>query len=585
MAHIKVGSDVPEKATAVGSTPTSVFTFNFTYISAADIKVYRDGVLLPSSEYTLVGNAADRGFEGGEVTLNTAISNKTLLIKRATDRARATDFPTSGTFDIDGSNTEFDAFRLIAQEIDTRITRSLRFKEFDANLPSGELPTLDDIKGKYLRFNITTGEPEPVAADPLGETSADLVTYLPSDGSSETTVRAHLRRTSVKEFGGGNTTANMGIGYNAISGNKLLVRSDDPDISTDSGISTTVQFQRIARYGASATVNPKALRVYYQVNDGAEIAARPWSISGEIENYSTSNTSGEGGTAVSGVAIKHASNTGIMFGGHFQVRDETDGVTGGGIIGVELNIQANGADTNSNRIGIDLIARTWAGGTSAGDFTAGLRVRNTTGGNGTWLKGISVEDTGSTRKMPLGISIDTSPGSGGVGLQDAGNKDIGISMGSTYAEAAIKFTSAAVYQMRSTTGAVSSTADLFLEANSAVGVILNGTYTSGNAIRLRGGQAIAWENTGVIKTYYDSGSSQIRLMASASDRMAFEIDPSPRILMNGTQVLQEQISGWGAPTGTATRTAFNTASVTLSQLAERVKALIDDATTHGIIGA
>lgn len=53
----------------------------------------------------------------------------------------------------------------------------------------------------------------------------------------------------------------------------------------------------------------------------------------------------------------------------------------------------------------------------------------------------------------------------------------------------------------------------------------------------------------------------------------------------GTQVVGARITGWGAPTGTATRTAFATGSVTLAQLAERVKALIDDLTIHGLIGA
>lgn len=46
-------------------------------------------------------------------------------------------------------------------------------------------------------------------------------------------------------------------------------------------------------------------------------------------------------------------------------------------------------------------------------------------------------------------------------------------------------------------------------------------------------------------------------------------------------------TGWATATGTATRTTFDTATVTLSQLAERVKALIDDihATAgHGLIG-
>jgi hypothetical protein len=52
----------------------------------------------------------------------------------------------------------------------------------------------------------------------------------------------------------------------------------------------------------------------------------------------------------------------------------------------------------------------------------------------------------------------------------------------------------------------------------------------------------------------------------------------------GTQLLTARQTGWGAPTGTATRTTFATASVTLPVLAEHVKALIDDLTTHGVIG-
>ncbi|MBK9944220.1 MAG: fibronectin type III domain-containing protein [Kouleothrix sp.] len=52
----------------------------------------------------------------------------------------------------------------------------------------------------------------------------------------------------------------------------------------------------------------------------------------------------------------------------------------------------------------------------------------------------------------------------------------------------------------------------------------------------------------------------------------------------GTQVVGTRKTGWGAPTGTATRTAFATGSVTTAQLAERVKALIDDLTSHGLIG-
>jgi hypothetical protein len=50
-------------------------------------------------------------------------------------------------------------------------------------------------------------------------------------------------------------------------------------------------------------------------------------------------------------------------------------------------------------------------------------------------------------------------------------------------------------------------------------------------------------------------------------------------------VVGSRKTGWAAPTGTATRTAFDTATVAVADLAERVKALIDDLTSHGLIGA
>lgn len=57
---------------------------------------------------------------------------------------------------------------------------------------------------------------------------------------------------------------------------------------------------------------------------------------------------------------------------------------------------------------------------------------------------------------------------------------------------------------------------------------------------------------------------------------AYEVD--------GTQVVTNRVTGWAAATGTATRTTFATSTVTTAQLAERVKALIDDLITHGLIG-
>lgn len=67
----------------------------------------------------------------------------------------------------------------------------------------------------------------------------------------------------------------------------------------------------------------------------------------------------------------------------------------------------------------------------------------------------------------------------------------------------------------------------------------------------------------------------------------FNFNPNVGLEYAGNKVLAARKTGWATATGTATRTTFDTATVTTAQLAERVKALIDDlhATAgHGIIG-
>jgi hypothetical protein len=63
-----------------------------------------------------------------------------------------------------------------------------------------------------------------------------------------------------------------------------------------------------------------------------------------------------------------------------------------------------------------------------------------------------------------------------------------------------------------------------------------------------------------------------------------DINTTEQYLVDSVQVVSNRATGWAAPTGTATRTTFVTSTVTTAQLAERVKALIDDLTTHGLIG-
>jgi hypothetical protein len=88
--------------------------------------------------------------------------------------------------------------------------------------------------------------------------------------------------------------------------------------------------------------------------------------------------------------------------------------------------------------------------------------------------------------------------------------------------------------------------------------------------------------------YFASGASTSYVIVTEGKSLFggnVEISTGNTLQIGLDQIATSRRTGWAAPTGTATRTTFNTATVTLAQLAERVKALIDDLTTHGLIGA
>jgi hypothetical protein len=63
------------------------------------------------------------------------------------------------------------------------------------------------------------------------------------------------------------------------------------------------------------------------------------------------------------------------------------------------------------------------------------------------------------------------------------------------------------------------------------------------------------------------------------------LNVSTSVKVNGVQMLSGRSTGYTAMTGVANRaTAYDTSTITLPQLAQRVKALLDDLTTNGIIG-
>ncbi len=63
------------------------------------------------------------------------------------------------------------------------------------------------------------------------------------------------------------------------------------------------------------------------------------------------------------------------------------------------------------------------------------------------------------------------------------------------------------------------------------------------------------------------------------------VDATTSYKIGGTKVIGARVTGWTAASGTATRSTFDTATVTLPELAQRVKAFLDDLIAHGLIGS
>jgi hypothetical protein len=160
---------------------------------------------------------------------------------------------------------------------------------------------------------------------------------------------------------------------------------------------------------------------------------------------------------------------------------------------------------------------------------------------------------------------------------------------------------APAYHLRVISSAAATGADILLEDSSPVGIVLNGTYSSGNAIRTIAGNAIAFEGTGAIKVLYDSGTSSIQWRNGATERFRMTYGATPSFSLNGTQVLTTRRTGWTADTGTAKRTANATYSGTaeaaytqatiqalmdaVRDATQTIKAMKDDNITHGFYGA
>lgn len=107
-------------------------------------------------------------------------------------------------------------------------------------------------------------------------------------------------------------------------------------------------------------------------------------------------------------------------------------------------------------------------------------------------------------------------------------------------------------------------------------VIVAGRDTDGTA-------NLSFQNNGftVNNAQLSATTNALKVIVGGADRITMN---ATGLGFNGAAAVAKS-TGWGAATGTATKTTFDTATVTTAELAQRVKALLDYLTTRGDIGA
>ncbi|MDP2495849.1 hypothetical protein Q8W25_17610 [Shimia thalassica] len=87
-----------------------------------------------------------------------------------------------------------------------------------------------------------------------------------------------------------------------------------------------------------------------------------------------------------------------------------------------------------------------------------------------------------------------------------------------------------------------------------------------------------------------AGDSYFSILIDGTEQMT--IDPNGNvdvrnghIELSGQKIIEARKTGWAVPSGTANRGSFTTSTATVEELAERLKAVIDDLRGHGLIGA
>ena len=164
MATIEIAdNDARVQYTQAVVASTTQLTIDFPFFDLDDINVIvttAAGIDTTLSRgtgtgtFAVTGTAVDDGFSGGYITLgdNYSAGTDTFTIFRDIPVARTTDFPTSGPFNISSLNTELDKIIAIEQELETKVSRTMKLSDSDT-AASITLPSSAARANKFLSFD------------------------------------------------------------------------------------------------------------------------------------------------------------------------------------------------------------------------------------------------------------------------------------------------------------------------------------------------------------------------------------------------------------------------------------------------
>ena len=260
-------------------------------------------------------------------------------------------------------------------------------------------------------------------ADPTGVADSTLAFSALATIQNSIVPQGTYLLNSIPTLGAGVIQFDRGVTLTGSGASSYPVNSPSVEVqfvqtAATSSDNSTLAIRRNASYvGGTAGVVSSAFRTDVYTSAGA--SNYEWGITSVMNNYATAGQN----VAIYGQGNKET-GAGPTWAGCFEARDgsgNSNPTTG--LIGLEVDILANGTDSHNSRIGIDVVAGIGVGSTNAPVVSCGIRIgpQNGVSTNAAFLNGLLFNNIAVSNAV-----ISMNPSAGSFGLQIGGSVVVGI---------------------------------------------------------------------------------------------------------------------------------------------------------------